>query len=89
MKLRSPHGGAGLAFQSDPEYVSTCWPGRPGEQRMMAHLDIQVDGLDSEVARAIGLGARLADDQPQSDVRVLIDPAGHPFCLWDPAELTG
>ena len=26
---------------------------------------------------------------PQSDVRVLIDPAGHPFCLWDPAELTG
>lgn len=89
VKLRSPHGGAGLSFQSDPEYVRPAWPGRPGEQRMMAHLDIQVDGLDSEVARAIGLGARVADDQPQSDVRVLIDPAGHPFCLWDPAELTG
>jgi hypothetical protein len=56
---------------------------------MMAHLDIHVDGLDAEVARAIGLGARLADDQPQSDVRVMVDPAGHPFCLWDPAELTG
>ena len=89
VKLRSPHGGAGLAFQSDPEYVSPVVAGTHREQRMMAHLDIQVDGLDAEVARAIGLGARLADDQPQSDVRVLLDPAGHPFCLWDPAELTG
>ena len=23
-----------------------------------------------------------ADEQPQDDVRVLIDPAGHPFCLF-------
>lgn len=89
VKLRSPHGGAGLSFQSDPEYVSPTWPARVGEQRMMAHLDVQVDGLDAEVARAIALGASLADDQPQADVRVLIDPAGHPFCMWDPAELTG
>ena len=65
VKLRSPHGGAGLSFQSDPELRAPDWPGRPGEQRMMAHLDIQVDGLDAEVARAVALGARLADDQPQ------------------------
>jgi catechol 2,3-dioxygenase-like lactoylglutathione lyase family enzyme len=89
VKLRSPHGGAGLAVQSDPEYVPPTWPGRAGEQRMMAHLDIQVEGLDSEVERAVALGARLADHQPQDDVRVMIDPVGHPFCLWDPAELTG
>ena len=25
---------------------------------------------------------RLAEFQPQDDVRVLLDPAGHPFCLW-------
>jgi hypothetical protein len=24
----------------------------------------------------------LADYQPQQDVRVYLDPAGHPFCLW-------
>ena len=89
VKLRSPHGGAGLAFQRDDEYVSPVWPGRTAEQRMMSHLDIQVDGLDAEVARAVALGARLADHQPQEDVRVLIDPVGHPFCMWDPAELTG
>ena len=26
--------------------------------------------------------ATLADFQPQKDVRVLLDPAGHPFCLY-------
>lgn len=24
----------------------------------------------------------LAEYQPQDDVRVYLDPAGHPFCLW-------
>ena len=24
----------------------------------------------------------LADFQPQADVRVVLDPAGHPFCLY-------
>jgi hypothetical protein len=28
------------------------------------------------------MGARLADVQPQDDVRVMLDPAGHPFCLY-------
>jgi len=27
------------------------------------------------------LGARVAAFQPQDNVRVLLDPAGHPFCL--------
>jgi hypothetical protein len=33
------------------------------------------------VADAVALGAELADDQPRENVRVLRDPAGHPFCL--------
>jgi hypothetical protein len=49
---------------------------------MMMHLDIEVDDLSSAVETALGLGATLADFQPQDDVRVLYDPAGHPFCLW-------
>ncbi|KKD07318.1 VOC family protein [Streptomyces sp. WM6386] len=78
-----PGGGTGLSFQTEPEYVPPVWPTRrPGEQQMMLHLDIEVDDLHTETARAIAEGARPADHQPQDDVRVLFDPAGHPFCLW-------
>ena len=47
----------------------------------MMHFDFQVGDLDSAVAEAIALGAAVADFQPQENVRVLFDPAGHPFCL--------
>ncbi|HEY3089759.1 MAG TPA: VOC family protein [Jatrophihabitantaceae bacterium] len=30
---------------------------------------------------AVALGASVAAYQPQHNVRVLFDPAGHPFCL--------
>ncbi|MCR6704763.1 MAG: hypothetical protein NVV66_18580, partial [Cellulomonas sp.] len=33
------------------------------------------------VERAVALGARLADPQPDPRWRVLLDPAGHPFCI--------
>jgi hypothetical protein len=49
---------------------------------MMLHLDIKVDDLEAAGAHAIAVGAVLADHQPQDDVRVDLDPAGHPFCLW-------
>ena len=85
--LRSPDGGAGLAFQTEEAHVPPVWPAGPGDQQMMAHLDIQVDDLDASGAHAIAAGAVLADFQPQPDVRVYLDPAGHPFCLWiEPAE---
>jgi hypothetical protein len=45
------------------------------------HFDFQVADLDTAVAAAQALGARLADHQPQAHVRVMIDPAGHPFCV--------
>ncbi|MER5753133.1 VOC family protein [Streptomyces sp. NPDC002088] len=80
-----PPGSAGtaLSFQTEPEYVPPVWPTRnPGEQQMMLHLDIEVDDLETETARAVAEGARLAAHQPQDDVRVLFDPSGHPFCLW-------
>ena len=34
------------------------------------------------MAYAVEVGAELAELQPQQDVRVLLDPAGHPFCLY-------
>jgi len=49
---------------------------------MMMHLDIAVDDLDEAVVWALEAGATLAEHQPQDQVRVLLDPAGHPFCLF-------
>ena len=46
------------------------------------HLDIAVTDLPAAVAAAVELGAVEAAHQPEPDVwRVLLDPAGHPFCL--------
>jgi len=80
--LKPPDGGTGLSFQYEDGYRRPVWPTSPDEQQMMIHLDIAVDDLEVAVARAIELGAAKADDQPQADVRVMLDPAGHPFCLF-------
>lgn len=75
-------GVAYLSVQYNPDYVRPTWPNRSGSQQMMLHLDFQVTDLEAETARAISLGAELCDHQPQENVRVLHDPAGHPFCLY-------
>ena len=80
--LRSPEGGAGLSFQYAANYVAPTWPSESGQQQMMVHLDIAVENLHKGVAFAREIGARLSDHQPQDDVRVMLDPAGHPFCLF-------
>lgn len=80
--LRDPAGGCGISVQSERDYVPPAWPGGPGDQRMMMHLEIQVDDLATAASYAVECGATLADEQPQDDVRVCLDPAGHPFCLW-------
>ena len=80
--IRNPQGGFGLAFQYEEFHARPVWPGRPGEQQMMAHLEIKVDDLDAGLRHALDCGAILAEFQPQADVRVCIDPEGHPFCLW-------
>ncbi|HEV7211704.1 MAG TPA: VOC family protein [Blastococcus sp.] len=80
--LRPPEGGAGLSFQLEPDHVPPVWPATPGTPQMQSHLDIEVDDLAAATEVALAAGATLAGFQPQDDVRVLLDPAGHPFCLW-------
>jgi catechol-2,3-dioxygenase len=75
-------GVAYLAFQTSPDYVRPVWPNREGSQQMMMHLDFEVSDLEAAVAHALELGAQEAAHQPQTNVRVLLDPAGHPFCLY-------
>ena len=81
-KLRSPDGHHKLEFQWEEHYEPPTWPAVAGKQQMMIHLDIEVDDLDVGVAWATAAGATIADHQPQDDVRVMLDPAGHPFCLF-------
>lgn len=80
--MRAPDGGRSLAFQRETRYQRPTWPAGPGDQQMMMHLEIMVDDLAAAVAHAESLGATVADFQPQDDVRVCLDPAGHPFCLY-------
>jgi catechol 2,3-dioxygenase-like lactoylglutathione lyase family enzyme len=79
----SDQAGSGtLNFQTESRYVRPVWPTGPGDQQMMMHLEIKVDDLEASVAHAVAQGATLAAFQPQEDVRVCLDPAGHPFCLY-------
>ena len=78
----SEDAGYYLGFQAEPHYVRPVWPAEPGKPQMSMHLDIAVDDLDSAVVHARQVGAELASYQPQDDVRVMLDPDGHPFCLY-------
>ena len=80
--LRPPGGGPGLSFQLEEHYVRPAWPAERDGQQMQLHLDIEAEDLDAAVAYALDAGATLAPFQPQEHVRVLLDPAGHPFCFF-------
>lgn len=82
--LRPPGGGAGSSFQREDAHVRPRWPAVAGTQQMQAHLDVGVEDLEAAVAHAVAGGATVPDHQPQDGVRVLLDPAGHPFCLFLP-----
>lgn len=73
-------GGVALTMMRTGDHEPPSWPSP--EQQQQAHLDVSVTDLDAAVAAAVGLGAREAAHQAQPDLwRVLLDPAGHPFCL--------
>jgi hypothetical protein len=61
-------------------YVPPTWP--TGSVPKQGHIDLRVDDLDDAERRAISLGAIRAQSQPEPEsYLVLVDPAGHPFCL--------
>jgi hypothetical protein len=62
------------------DYVAPSWPS--AEVAKQIHLDLAVDDLQSATATALSLGATRPEHQPGADrFVVLLDPAGHPFCL--------
>lgn len=81
----APAGGGStpLVFQQVADYRPPTWPGAPGQQQQQLHLDFYVghDEGEAAVARALACGARRAEQQLSPDWTVLLDPAGHPFCV--------
>lgn len=47
----------------------------------MCHLDFYSDNVAESVKHAIKCGATEASYQSTDNWRVMIDPAGHPFCI--------
>ena len=80
-QVRVPDGPT-LNLEGEVWFRRPVWPAVPGGQNATQHLDIQVQDLAAATAWALEAGATLAAVQPQSDVRVLLDPSGHPFCLF-------
>lgn len=63
-----------------PDYKAPSWPGDAIPKQI--HLDLAVDDLDTSAQAALSLGATLSAVQPRPEHwRVMLDPAGHPFCL--------
>jgi hypothetical protein len=69
--------GVTLIAQRVDFYAPPEWPGAS-----IVHLDlVPENSLAESVQRARELGAMVADFQPDERWRVLLDPAGHPFCI--------
>lgn len=85
--LVAADGTRRLAFQRVERLPRTNWPEAPGIP-MQLHLDLSVpsiEDLQRQRRRALSLGARQRLDRsqdPDEPLFALIDPAGHPFCIF-------
>jgi predicted enzyme related to lactoylglutathione lyase len=90
VQARDPHGGVGLNFQADDAYEPPTWPEEPGQQAKMMHFEVLVDDLEAAVEQVLRCGGGQVPHQPhdrdQARIRVMLDPAGHPFCLFTRGE---
>ena len=67
--------GAVLVAQRVADHTPPVWPGGS-----VVHLDLTAADIGAATEQALALGATLPE-QPDPRWRVLLDPAGHPFCL--------
>ena len=69
--------GVVLAMQRVAGYRPPTWPGSS-----VVHVDLTAgQDVEAAAARAVAAGAVRAEHQPDPRWRVLLDPAGHPFCI--------
>lgn len=85
-QLFDPAGGVHLNVQGEPKYETPVWPEQPGDQQKMMHFEVEVDDLGAAVAVALAAGGTEAPWQPpdrnRERIRIMLDPAGHPLCLF-------
>ncbi|SDJ22230.1 hypothetical protein SAMN05444157_2341 [Frankineae bacterium MT45] len=69
--------GVVLVAQRVTPYARPEWPGKS-----VVHLDLTATpDLETAITRAVRLGATLVEPQYDDRWSVLLDPAGHPFCI--------
>jgi catechol-2,3-dioxygenase len=69
-----------LTIQQVKDLPAVTWP--DGDVPKQIHLELAVEDLDSSEKAMLAAGATKASTQPAPDRwRVLVDPAGHPFCI--------
>ena len=80
--LRTPDGLL-LVFQSVENYVPPVWPWEKDKPQQMVHIDYLVNDMEKAVKHAEECGAKKSSVQyyEAEGATVMLDPAGHPFCL--------
>ena len=73
-----------ITIQQADDYLPPVWPAAPEEQQQMAHLDFHVADVEEGVKHALSCGASMSEVQFDDRWRVMLDPAGHPFCILPP-----
>jgi catechol 2,3-dioxygenase-like lactoylglutathione lyase family enzyme len=83
--MSGPPGGPSVSFQAEDWYEAPLWPEVGGSQTKMMHFEVGVDDLVAAVELVVRAGGGVAPTQPEdrdpNELRVMLDPAGHPFCL--------
>ena len=74
--LQGPSNALGIG--RIPDHVAPTWP---DDGQKQFHLDLAADDVEAAAQRCVELGAVRADPQPGETWVVLLDPAGHPFCI--------
>lgn len=76
--LQGPSHALGIG--RTPDFQAPKWPDHGHKQ---FHFDLSADDIEAAVTRLIELGATQPESQPGTGWVVLLDPAGHPFCVTD------
>jgi Glyoxalase-like domain len=73
--------GITVIFREVEGYQAPTWP--ESDVPMQIHLDFNVDDLTGAEALLQQCGATTADYQPHREqgLVIMLDPAGHPFCI--------
>lgn len=72
-------GSFGITLQPEEGYQPPTWPTMERGQQL--HLDLLVKDLPAAIAYAKSIGAQESPVQYSQNWHILLDPAGHPFCL--------